>query len=107
MAARPAPRPLARTDSDRVSPDPRQEVLDHHRVLEYAASKPNAGRTRVGNASVPADPRPSRSVTPMGPSPPISGSRSASTNLYSPGESTGTRHGIRSGFERPRRRRGR
>ena len=40
---------LARTYSDRVYPDPWEKVLDHRRVVEYAADHPNAGRVRVGN----------------------------------------------------------
>jgi hypothetical protein len=46
----PTAQTLARTYSDRVYPDPWEKVLDHRRVLDYAARNPNAGRTRVGNA---------------------------------------------------------
>jgi len=41
---------LARTYSDRESPDPWEKALDFRRVLDSAADHPNAGRTRVGNA---------------------------------------------------------
>lgn len=41
---------LARTYSDRVYPDPWEKVIDHRRVLDYAAEHPTAGRVRVGNA---------------------------------------------------------
>jgi len=46
----PTAQALARTYSDRVYPDPWEKVLDHRRVLDYAAEHPNAGRVRVGNA---------------------------------------------------------
>lgn len=46
----PTAQTLARTYSDRVYPDPWEKVLDHRRVLDYAARNPDAGRTRVGNA---------------------------------------------------------
>jgi len=41
---------LARTYSNRVYPDPWEKVLDHRRVVEYAANHPDAGRVRVGTA---------------------------------------------------------
>ena len=45
----PTAQALARTYSDRVYSDPWEKVLDHRRVVEYAADHPNAGRVRVGN----------------------------------------------------------
>jgi hypothetical protein len=46
----PTAQSLARTYSDRVYPDPWEKVLDHRRVIAYAAEHPDAGRVRVGNA---------------------------------------------------------
>lgn len=50
MTMQPTAQTISRTYSDRVYSDPWEKVLDHRRVLDFAARNPNAGRTRVGNA---------------------------------------------------------
>jgi hypothetical protein len=47
---KPTARSLARTYSTRAYADPWEKVEDYHRVQEFTAERPKAGRTKVGNA---------------------------------------------------------